>query len=29
MPCRVGVVVFGLDVVKNPVISRASGLYTF
>ena len=25
---RVGVVVFGLDVAKNPVISRGSGLYT-
>ncbi len=23
-----GVVVFGLDVAKNPVISRGSGLYT-
>lgn len=27
--CRVGVVAFGLDVAKNPVISRVSGLYTF
>ena len=26
---RVGVVAFGLDVAKNPVMSRVSGFYTF
>ena len=29
IPCRVGIVPFGLDVPKSPVFMRASGLGTF